>query len=84
MIEFGFKRLFLSSWFCRCCEALKLESDDNVDVEIQFQLNRLTFCQMHYAVDQLPSTEIVFPDISRVSQKSDDESLYKLRLVILS
>lgn len=67
---------------CRCCEALKLRNDESVEVEMQFQLNRLNFCQMHHAVDQLPSTDLVFPDISRVSQTCDDESLYKFRFVI--
>ena len=49
------------------------------EVEIQFQLNRLTFCQMHYAVDQLENTDIVFPDISKVNQTWNERHIFQLR-----
>ena len=30
-------------------------------MEIQFQMNRLMFCQMHLAVDKLNSVDLLFP-----------------------
>ncbi|KFM82919.1 putative helicase with zinc finger, partial [Stegodyphus mimosarum] len=48
----------------RCCEELKLEPDREILVEVQFQLNRLPLCEMHFAVDRLHLPSIVFPDIS--------------------
>jgi len=47
-------------------------------MEIQFQMNRLLFCQMHFALDKLNSAEILFP--KPVAQKSvkqfDISSMY--------
>jgi hypothetical protein len=38
-----------------------LKCDVNYTMEIQFQMNRLTFCQMHLAVDKLNSVDLLFP-----------------------
>ncbi|XP_047469239.1 probable helicase with zinc finger domain [Penaeus chinensis] len=43
---------------------LHLAHDEEVTVEVQFQLNRLPLCEMHSALDRLPSLDIVFPDIT--------------------
>jgi len=54
-------------WFvCSCCEELKLHKNMDIDVEIQFQMNRLIFSQMHYAIDQLDCIEMLFPDYSKI------------------
>ncbi len=45
---------------------LGLRINQTIGVEIQFQMNRLPFCQMHQAVDQLEDTDIVFPDLSKI------------------
>ncbi|KAL1483428.1 hypothetical protein MTO96_050241, partial [Rhipicephalus appendiculatus] len=34
------------------------------DPEVQFLLDRLPLCEMHYAVDKLPMASLVFPDFS--------------------
>ncbi|XP_015917360.2 probable helicase with zinc finger domain isoform X2 [Parasteatoda tepidariorum] len=52
----------------KCCEELKLGPDREFLAEVQFQLNRLPVCEMHFAVDRLHPTSIVFPDISEVPQ----------------
>lgn len=35
-------------------------------VELQFQLNRLPLCEMHYALDRIKDNTILFPDIGLV------------------
>ena len=36
--------------------------DQDVEVEVQFELNRDAFCSMHYAIDQMPGKmDILFP-----------------------
>ena len=51
---------------CRCVKNLGLRNSQTIGVEIQFQMNRLLFCQMHHAVEQLEDTDIVFPDLSKI------------------
>uniref|UniRef100_A0A674BIW7 Helicase with zinc finger 2 n=1 Tax=Salmo trutta TaxID=8032 RepID=A0A674BIW7_SALTR len=48
----------------RCCSDLKLQKNETCEMEVQFQLNRLKFCEMHQAIDLLPDTERVLPDFS--------------------
>ncbi|XP_035380313.1 helicase with zinc finger domain 2 isoform X1 [Electrophorus electricus] len=48
----------------RCCTELKLETDKTVEMEVQFQLDRIWFCEMHKAVDILPDLRRVLPDLS--------------------
>ncbi|XP_077184514.1 putative helicase with zinc finger domain isoform X2 [Paroedura picta] len=47
-----------------CCEELNLQADCEMQVELQFQLNRLPLCEMHYALDRIKDNSILFPDIS--------------------
>ncbi len=37
--------------------------NDEVELEVQFQLNRIPLCEMHQAIDQLLDVELVYPDI---------------------
>jgi len=46
---------------------MELKPDLQVDVEIQFQMNRLLFCQMHHALDLLSNVDVIFPDLSKVA-----------------
>ncbi|XP_072098762.1 probable helicase with zinc finger domain isoform X1 [Mobula birostris] len=46
-----------------CCEELKLRADREIQVELQFQLNRLPLCEMHYALDRIKDNSILFPDV---------------------
>ncbi|XP_041367136.1 probable helicase with zinc finger domain [Gigantopelta aegis] len=50
-----------------CVQALGLEAGSNVEVEIQFQMNRLHFCRMHFAIDCLQNIDIVFPYTKNVN-----------------
>ncbi|XP_053231317.1 probable helicase with zinc finger domain isoform X1 [Podarcis raffonei] len=47
-----------------CCEELNLRADCEMQVELQFQLNRLPLCEMHYALDRIKDNSILFPDVS--------------------
>ncbi|XP_077380130.1 putative helicase with zinc finger domain isoform X2 [Festucalex cinctus] len=52
-----------------CCDELGLLSDRKIQVELQFQLNRLPLCEMHYALDRIKDSKdnsILFPDVSLV------------------
>ncbi|TRY58413.1 hypothetical protein DNTS_005206 [Danionella cerebrum] len=46
-----------------CCQELGLVPDQELQVELQFQLNRLPLCEMHYALDRIRDTGILFPDV---------------------
>lgn len=43
---------------------LQLGDDEEVTVEVQFQLNRLPLCEMHAALDRIPTMDLIFPDVS--------------------
>ncbi|XP_073435910.1 probable helicase with zinc finger domain [Dendrobates tinctorius] len=47
-----------------CCEELRLRADREMQVELQFQLNRLPLCEMHFALDRIRDNGILFPDLS--------------------
>ncbi|XP_028431025.1 helicase with zinc finger domain 2 isoform X1 [Perca flavescens] len=47
----------------KCCSDLTLKSNESYQMEVQFQLNRHSFCNMHKAVDLLPDTTRVLPDL---------------------
>ncbi|XP_060058592.1 probable helicase with zinc finger domain isoform X2 [Erinaceus europaeus] len=47
-----------------CCEELNLRPDHDTQVELQFQLNRLPLCEMHYALDRIKDNGVLFPDIT--------------------
>jgi hypothetical protein len=66
-----------------CCSELELEANNTVNIEIQFQMNRLPFSLMHLAVDQLKDTDIVFPDVTKIRPELTEKHLLKLRLVLL-
>lgn len=47
----------------KCVEELNVKADDMVEVELQFQLNRLPLCEWHYAVDQISDLDLLFPNV---------------------
>ncbi|CAG06126.1 unnamed protein product, partial [Tetraodon nigroviridis] len=49
-----------------CCIELGLQPDGELQVELQFQLNRLPLCEMHYALDRVKDNTILFPDVGLV------------------
>ncbi|KAJ8281167.1 hypothetical protein GJAV_G00064290 [Gymnothorax javanicus] len=46
-----------------CCSELGLRKDTSCPMDIQFQLNRVQFCEWHLAVDLLPDVERVLPNM---------------------
>ena len=60
--------------FDRCCQELNLKPDVNVIMEFQFQLDRRLFCQMHYALDKLQSTDLVLPNLERLLEQKPVKS----------
>ncbi|XP_061584138.1 helicase with zinc finger domain 2-like [Cololabis saira] len=47
----------------QCCHDLGLKHNESCPMEVQFQLERHSFCTMHKAVDLLPDTILVLPDL---------------------
>lgn len=41
---------------------LGLKADTNVKFDVQFQLNRIPYCEWHYAIDHIADFKIIFPD----------------------
>lgn len=48
----------------KCCSDLNLRRNQTYNMEVQFQIHRLSFCAMHKAVDLLPDTRRVLPDLA--------------------
>ena len=48
----------------RAVTDLRLDDDEEVTLEVQFQLNRLPLCEMHVALDRIPSMDLIFPDVA--------------------
>ena len=49
-----------------------------VQVEVQFQMNRMHFINMHYALDQLTDTDIVFPDVTKINPVLNERHTLKV------
>ncbi|XP_016419626.1 helicase with zinc finger domain 2-like isoform X2 [Sinocyclocheilus rhinocerous] len=48
----------------QCVSELQLRKETRCKMEVQFQLDRLSFCQIHQAIDHLPDLHYVLPDFS--------------------
>ncbi|XP_048054667.1 helicase with zinc finger domain 2 isoform X2 [Megalobrama amblycephala] len=46
-----------------CCTDLNLKNEEQCEMEVQFQINRLWFCEMHKAIDDLSDLDKVLPDL---------------------
>lgn len=46
----------------QCVQEFELKPRTSFKAEVQFQLDRLPLCRMHYAVERLLMTSLVFPD----------------------
>lgn len=59
-----------------CCAHLNLQNGEEYEIEVQFQVNRLWFCEMHKAIDDLPKLDKVLPDLKNgnlsISFQSDE------------
>ncbi|XP_016431351.1 helicase with zinc finger domain 2-like [Sinocyclocheilus rhinocerous] len=63
----------------QCCTDLNLQNGQQCEMEVQFQLNRLWFCEMHKAIDDLPNLDKVLPNLKNskfcISSQSDTGEL---------
>ncbi len=63
----------------QCCTDLNLQNGQRCEMEVQFQLNRLWFCEMHKAINDLPNLDKVLPDLKNsnfcISSQSDTGEL---------
>jgi len=50
----------------RCCEELELKAGDKKQLTVQFQMNRLLFCQMHLAAHYMYQSHFVFPGLHQL------------------
>ncbi|KAI7808056.1 helicase with zinc finger domain 2 [Triplophysa rosa] len=63
----------------QCCTDLVLQNKQKCEMEVQFQLSRLWFCEMHKAIDDLRDLDKVLPDLKNhtihISNQSDTGDL---------
>uniref|UniRef100_A0AAV2M6C6 C3H1-type domain-containing protein n=1 Tax=Knipowitschia caucasica TaxID=637954 RepID=A0AAV2M6C6_KNICA len=62
----------------RCCSELALKRNTSLEMEVQFQLNRYHFCSLHKAVDLLPDTSRVLPDLENCTVPTNNNQFDKL------
>lgn len=62
-----------------CVGDLQLQKGAVIEVEIQFKMDRLWFCMMHYAIDCLKTTDIVFPNVSKINPHWNEKRTLKVR-----
>lgn len=43
---------------------LQLQPDTDVTVQVQFQLNRLPYCEWHRSIDRVIDTSLIFPTVT--------------------
>lgn len=46
-----------------CCTDLALKSNESYPMEVQFVMNRLSFCTMHKAIDGFTDMKCILPDL---------------------
>lgn len=42
---------------------LALKADTEFRAQMQFQLNRIPYCEWHYAIDKIPDYKVIFPEV---------------------
>lgn len=62
----------------KCCSDLDLKSNKSYQMEVQFQVNRHNFCSMHKAIDLLPDTNRVLPDLKKCGIPVNSKRFEKL------
>ncbi|XP_012934940.1 helicase with zinc finger domain 2 isoform X2 [Aplysia californica] len=63
---------------------LGLSHSQQVEIELQFQMDRKFFCRMHYAIDCLTSTDVVFPDVMKFKPNTDQVTSMKVKSDVLN
>ncbi|XP_064619080.1 3'-5' exoribonuclease HELZ2-like [Lineus longissimus] len=61
-----------------CCTSLKLSPETKITLAIQFQMDRKPFARMHYALDQLQNTDLLFPDLAKISKGLQEKEILEL------
>ncbi|XP_034122667.1 probable helicase with zinc finger domain isoform X3 [Drosophila guanche] len=61
LIEDKGKNVIYLKLSAKCVEAMALQADTELDVDIQFQLNRMPYCEWHNAVDKITDFRLIFP-----------------------
>ncbi|XP_053171369.1 helicase with zinc finger domain 2-like [Scomber japonicus] len=64
----------------RCCSDLMLKRNESYQMEVQFQLDRYSFCNMHKAVDLFHDMKRVLPDLKICSVPVNDIHYEKLNM----
>ncbi|XP_006873444.1 PREDICTED: helicase with zinc finger domain 2 [Chrysochloris asiatica] len=59
----GFQQALWLLLPARCCSALQLQPETSPILEVQFQVDPMTFRLWHQAVDVLPTAKLVLPDL---------------------
>ncbi|XP_068449636.1 3'-5' exoribonuclease HELZ2-like [Clinocottus analis] len=62
----------------QCCFDLALKSNESYQMEVQFQLDRHSFCAMHKTIDLLPDKKRVLPDLQNCAVPVNNISYEKL------
>ncbi|XP_017768424.1 PREDICTED: probable helicase with zinc finger domain isoform X2 [Nicrophorus vespilloides] len=62
LIEDKGKTMIYLRLSAKMVSALGLEADQDVKFNVQFQLNRIPYCEWHYAIDKIPDFKLIFPD----------------------
>ena len=61
LIEDKGKNMIYLKLSAKCVEQMGLIADTEIDVDIQFQLNRLSYCEWHNSVEKITDFKIIFP-----------------------
>jgi len=61
LIEDKGKNVIYLKLSAKCVEAMALQADTELEVDIQFQLNRMPYCEWHNAVDKITDFRLIFP-----------------------
>lgn len=64
LIEDKSKNVIYLKLSAETVKTLTLKHEDSLKVDIQFQPNRLTYCEWHMAVDKITNYKLLFPDIN--------------------
>lgn len=62
LIEDKGKTMIYLKLSAKCVLDLNLTANTEFSADIQFQLNRLTYCEWHHAIDKIADYRIIFPE----------------------
>ncbi|KAJ8936128.1 hypothetical protein NQ318_022210 [Aromia moschata] len=62
LIEDKGKNMIYLRLSAQTVQELRLTPDSSLQVEIQFQLNRIPYCEWHYTLDKMANFKMIFPE----------------------